>query len=63
MLREPVDSHGQLYVAAARVASFSSLIILVCTILKGNKRQGEIFGYAGCYTKNVVDKSLLNNFS
>ena len=63
LLREPVFSHGQLYVAAARVASFSSLIILVCTILEGHKRQGEIFGYAGCYTKNVVDKSLLNNFS
>ena len=59
LLKEPVFSHGQLYVAVSRVRSFDSLKVMVVDIPGGFKRQGEIEGYEGCYTKNVVDRSVL----
>lgn len=59
LLKEPVFSHGQLYVAVSRVRSFDSLKVMVVDIPGGCKRQGEIEGYEGCYTKNVVDRSVL----
>lgn len=62
LLRNPVFSHGQLYVAASRVRNFDSLRILVATIDLGANRQGELRGYdqdGGVYTKNVVFRELL----
>ena len=59
LLKEPVFSHGQLYVAISRVRNLSSLKIMVVDIEGGTKQQGEIEGYTGVYTKNVVEKSLL----
>ena len=59
LLKEPVFSHGQLYVAVSRVRSFDSLKVMVVDIPGGGKRQGEIEGYDGVYTKNVVDRSVL----
>jgi hypothetical protein len=59
LLKEPVFSHGQLYVAVSRVRSFGSLKVMVVDVPAGVKRQGQIEGYDGSYTKNVVDKSVL----
>ena len=63
LLRKPVFSHGQLYVAASRVRNYNSLCILVDTHYFGSNRQGRL-GYGndavGVYTKNVVFRDILN---
>ena len=62
LLKHPVFSHGQLYVAASRVRNFDSLRILVTTNEFGANRQGELTGYdqdGGVYTKNIVLRELL----
>jgi len=60
LLREPVFAHGQLYVWASRGKTFDSLKVLVGQIDHGQNKQGEIEGYSGIYTKNIVEKSILD---
>ena len=60
LLNTPCFSPGQWYVAASRVRSFDDLKVVIKTILLGNDRQGQIDGFEGCYTKNVVERSILN---
>jgi len=59
LLRTPVFSHGQLYVAISRVRNFESLSVLVQTNPVGDKMQGEIPGHQGIYTMNIVNKTVL----
>ena len=60
LLRESVFAHGQLYTAASRAISFATLCIMVITILSGSKVQGELLGREGIYTRNIVERSVLN---
>lgn len=63
LLRRPVFSHGQLYVAASRVRNYDSLCIMVDTHPIGSNRQGALRfnnDNVGVYTKNVVFREILN---
>ena len=57
LLREPVFSHGQLYVAFSRVRSFDSVKVLI----KNSSRQGKSINDNQTYTVNVVYKAVFQN--
>jgi hypothetical protein len=62
LLRESVFAHGQFYTAISRAISWLTLSILVTTILRGAKVQGEIEGFEGIYTRNIVERCILSLF-
>lgn len=59
LLRTPVFSHGQLYVAVSRVRNYESLCIMVENNPVGDRMQGVIAGEEGVYTQNIVNPTVL----
>lgn len=56
LLRQPVFSHGKLYVAASRVRSFEGLRFYVSE----NRDQGHLANDDRVFTKNIVYREILN---
>lgn len=55
LLRRPVFTHGQLYVASSRVRSFDSLKFYICN----SNDQGCLAGDERVFTKNIVFTEIL----
>lgn len=58
LLRQPVFSHGQLYVAASRVRSFEGLRFYISE----TPEQGHLAGDDRIFTKNIVYEEVLRSF-
>lgn len=56
LLKRPVFTHGQLYVAASRVRSFDSLKFYISE----TSEQGHLAGDERVFTKNVVFNEVIN---
>lgn len=56
LLKEPVFTHGQLYVAASRVRSFDSLKFYICN----DHGQGHLANDHRVFTKNIVYSEVLD---
>ena len=61
-LKEPVFSHGQLYVALSRARNFNSIVVHVSNIRDGQNKQGILKDLDGTYTKNIVNKYILEDY-
>lgn len=57
LLREPVFSHGQLYVAASRFRSFDGLRFYITDTAE----QGHLCNDDRIYTKNIVYREVLDS--
>jgi ATP-dependent DNA helicase PIF1 len=57
LLRQPVFTHGQLYVAASRVRSFNGLRFYISDY----NGQGHLANDERVFTKNIVYIEVLNN--
>ncbi|XP_075170171.1 ATP-dependent DNA helicase PIF1-like [Haematobia irritans] len=57
LLRQPVFSHGQLYVAASRVRSFEGLRFYIMN----TEEQGNLLHDGRIFTKNIVYKEIIKD--
>jgi ATP-dependent exoDNAse (exonuclease V) alpha subunit len=57
LLRQPVFTHGQLYVAASRVRSFNGLRFYISEY----NGQGHLANEERVFTKNIVYTEVLNH--